>query len=219
MLYIVGPPPTKTRSGVRVQVEDGVSIGALGGYHGDHPPADLPGFLDFARSLSQPDVFDVLSQSELLSPIALFRIPSSSRRHYAKMARFPDGLLPIGDSICNFDPAFAQGMTIAAQEAEALADALDRDPGKLRREYFKRVEPVVDVAWELSTEENFKYPQTTGRRPFAYPLSRRFKDRLITCGDPVVVHNLFRVLALSAPPRSLLRPSVAARALGLHTTF
>jgi len=77
MLYIVGHPPRETRVGVRVLVEDGVIFGGMGGYHGDHPPADLPGFLEFARSLCQPGVFDVLSRCELLSPIAVYQDPRS----------------------------------------------------------------------------------------------------------------------------------------------
>ena len=214
MLYIVGPPPHRTRVGVRVLVEDGIVYGGMGGYHGDHPPADLPGFLEFARSLSQPEVFEILSQSELIAPIARYRIPSSGRRYYSRMARFPDGLLPLGDTICNFDPAFGQGMTVAALEAEALQEALSASGADdLRRNYFQRVDSIIDVPWELSSGENFKYTQTTGRRPLLYPILRRYKDLVATCGDPEVVHDFYRVLALAAPPRILLRPRLVARTL------
>jgi len=214
MLYIVGAPPHNTRVGVRVLVEGGMVYGGMGGYHGDHPPPDLKGFLEFARSLSQPDVFDVLSQCELLSPIARYRIPSSNRRHYGRMRRFPHGVLPLGDSVCNFDPVFGQGMAVTALEAEALADSLDlhrTSDDAVRREYFRRVDALIDVAWDMSSGENFKYPQTTGRRPLMYQLTRRYKDRVATCGDPSVVHDLYRVSALTAPPEILLRPSVVAR--------
>jgi 2-polyprenyl-6-methoxyphenol hydroxylase-like FAD-dependent oxidoreductase len=211
MLYIVGPPPERTRAGVRVQIENGLVVGGVAGYLGDHPPADLPGFLEFARSLSQPEVFEVLSQSELVTPIARFQIPSASRRHYGKMARFPGGLLPIGDSICNFDPVFGQGMSVAALEAEALAEALQG--GTLRRDFFKRADAAIDVAWELSSGENFKYPQTVGRRPLLHSIARRYKDRIATCGDPAVVHDFYRVLSLTAPQGILLRPRVIARTL------
>jgi 2-polyprenyl-6-methoxyphenol hydroxylase-like FAD-dependent oxidoreductase len=218
MLYIVGPPPHSTRVGVRVQVEAGMVYGGMAGYHGDHPPGDLKGFLEFARSLSQPDVFDVLSQSELLSPIVRYRIPSSNRRHYGRMRRFPGGVLPLGDSVCNFDPVFGQGMTVTALEAEALADSLDlhrTSDDAVRREYFKRIDAVIDVAWGMSSGENFKYPQTTGRRPFLYELKRRYKDRVTLCPDPRVVQDLYRVSSMTAPPEILLRPSIVARALGI----
>ena len=218
MLYIVGRPPRETRVGVRVLVEDGVIFGGMGGYHGDHPPADLPGFLEFARSLSQPDVFDVLSRCELLSPIAVYRIPTATRRHFGRMARFPSGILPIGDAICSFDPAFGQGMTVAALEAEALMDCLQRNghaDEAFRRDYFRRADKAIEVPWALSSGENFKYPQTTGRRPLGFPLTRLYKDRLATCGDAAVIHDFYRVVSLSAPPRILLRPRVVARMLGM----
>jgi 2-polyprenyl-6-methoxyphenol hydroxylase-like FAD-dependent oxidoreductase len=218
MLYIVGHPPRETRVGVRVLVEDGVIFGGMGGYHGDHPPADLPGFLEFARSLCQPDIFAVLSQCELLSPIAVYRIPTATRRHYGRMARFPNGILPIGDAICSFDPAFGQGMTVAALEAEALMDCLQshgRADEAFRRDYFRRADAAVEVPWALSSGENFKYPQTTGRRPLSFPLTRLYKDRLATCGNAVVIHDFYRVVSLSAPPRILLRPRVVARMLGM----
>ena len=218
MLYIVGRPPHDTRAGVRVLVEAGMVFGAMAGYHGDYPSGDLKGFLEFARSLSQPDVFDVLSQSEPASPIVRYRIPSAIRRHYGSMRRFPRGVLPLGDSVCSFDPVFGQGMTVTALEAECLADALGvhrRSDDGLRRQYFRRIDAVIDVAWDMSSGENFKYPQTTGRRPLLYGLTRRYKDRVALCADLSVVHDMYGVSSMTAPPEILLRPRTVARALGI----
>ena len=75
---------------------------------------------------------------------------------------------------------------------------------------------MIDVAWDMCSSENFKYPQITGRRPLMYKIARRYKDRVVTCGDPSVVHDLYRVSALTASPKILLRPSVVARTLGLR---
>lgn len=214
MLYVVGPAPRSRRVGVRVLVEGGLVYGGMGGYHGDHPPIDLKGFLDFARSLSQPNVFNVLSHSELLAPIKTYRIPSSNRRHYSQMRRFPQGLLPIGDSICNLDPAFAHGMTVAAQEAVALRDCLADRPSlgaTFQRDYFRRVDAIVDVPWDLCRGENFKYPQTTGRRPPLFPITSAYKDRVATCDDVDVVRDFYRVIALTAPPHLLLHPRILTR--------
>ena len=172
MLYIVGHPPRETRVGVRVLVEHGEIFGAMGGYHGDHPPADLRGFLEFARSLSRPEVFDVLSRSELIAPIALYRIPSAKRRHFGHMTRFPNGLLPIGDAICSFDPAFGQGMTVAALEAEALMACLARSQRAdeaFRRDYFRRVDTIVDVPWALSMRRELQIPANHRPAPAKLP--------------------------------------------------
>ena len=112
----------------------------------------------------------------------------------------PDGILPIGDAICSFDPAFGQGMTVAALEAEALMDCLQRHgqaDEAFRRDYIRRADAAIDVPWGLSSGENFKYPQTTGRRPLSFPLTRLYKDRLARCGDTAVIHDFYRVVSLS----------------------
>src|SRR5271163_2473294 len=215
MLYIVGPPPEKTRVGVVFQVENEIAFGGLAGYHGDYPPAELDGFLEFAKSLSQPDVYKVLSRAKLCGPIAQYRIPAPVRRHYHKMRRFPAGILPIGDAICSFDPAFGQGMTVAALEAEILSRCLMQGLSEegLGRAYLRAVSRCLDVPWTLCCDENFKYPQTTGPRSYFFPFTRRYKDFLMTCGDPVVLAEIYKVLTLTAPPQILLRPDIPMRAL------
>jgi 2-polyprenyl-6-methoxyphenol hydroxylase-like FAD-dependent oxidoreductase len=215
MLYIVGPPPEKTRVGVVFQVEDGIAFGGLAGYHGEYPPAELDGFLEFAKSLSQPDVYNVLSRAELCGPIAQFRIPAPVRRHYHKMRRFPAGILPIGDAICSLDPAFGQGMTVAGLEAEILARCLVQAANEeaMSRAYLREVNSCLNVPWTLCCDENFKYPQTTGPRPFLFPVTHRCKDFLMTCGDPMVLAEIYKVLTLTAHPRILLRPDIPVRAL------
>jgi 2-polyprenyl-6-methoxyphenol hydroxylase-like FAD-dependent oxidoreductase len=214
MLYIVGPPPEKTRVGVVFQVENGIAFGGAAGYHGDYPPADLPGFLEFAKSLSQPDVYNVLSRAKLCTPIAQFRIPTAVRRHYQKMRRFPTGVLPLGDAICSLDPAFGQGMTVAALEAEILSRCLHQGlkDEALRRAYLRAVDTCIDVPWTLCCTENFKYPQTTGPRPLSFPLVRRYVDSLTASGDPAVLAAIFRVFTLTAHPRILLMPDIPVRA-------
>jgi hypothetical protein len=109
-------------------------------------------------------------------------------------------------------------MTVTALEAEALADSLDlhrTSDDAVRREYFKRIDAVIDVAWDMSSGENFKYSQMTGRRPLLYKLTRRYKDRVTLCADPGVVHDLYRVSSMTAPPEILLRPRTVARTLGI----
>jgi 2-polyprenyl-6-methoxyphenol hydroxylase-like FAD-dependent oxidoreductase len=216
LLYIVGPPPHQTKVGVLFQAENGIVFGGMGGYHGDYPPSDLDGFLQFARNLSQPDIFDVLSRSELCSRIQLFRIPCSLRRHYDRVREFPDGVLPIGDSICSLDPAFGQGMSIAAIEAQVLSRCLEncRDiNGEFRRNYLRHVNAVLDAAWILSSRENLRYPQTTGPRPWRHAFATRYMNFLVSSGDPIVAAEVYKVISLSAEPTVALHPKVAVRAL------
>lgn len=216
LMYIVGRAPEDKRVGALFQVEGQVFFSGMAGYHGDHPPGDLQGFLAFAKGLSQPEIHSVLTQSELISPLARYRAPASVRRHYARVSEFPDGLLPIGDAISCFDPVFAQGMSVAILEAEVLGQCLKRNQrpdAKLARDYLARVDSIIDVSWNLSTGEDLKYPQTTGRRPLLFPLSRYYKQRLTGCSDPAAVGELYKVLTLTASPHILLRPRTMMRAL------
>jgi 2-polyprenyl-6-methoxyphenol hydroxylase-like FAD-dependent oxidoreductase len=216
MLYIVGPPPEKTRVGVVFQVEKGIAFGGLAGYHGDYPPTGLDAFLEYARSLSQPDVYDVLSRAKLRGSIEQFRIPTAIRRHYRKMRRFPAGILPIGDAICSLDPVFGQGMTMAALEAEILSRCLlqSAQEGALTRSYLRAVDTCLDTPWTLCGAQNFRYPQTTGPRPFSYTAIQRYMDLMTDSSDPVALTQVYRVLTLTAPPHVLLRPDIPLRALG-----
>ena len=61
---------------------------SMGGWMGDHAPTDEQGFLEYARALPAPDIYNVISQAEPLSDIIPHKFSSSLRRHYEKLVRF-----------------------------------------------------------------------------------------------------------------------------------
>jgi len=217
LLYIVGQPPNKTKVGALIQIEDEIVSVGLAGYHGDYPPNDLPGFISFAKALPQPHIYEMLAHSSLLSPIARYRVPESLRRSFFQAKHFPTGLLVIGDGIASLDPIFAQGMSVAALEAEAMDESLTKyGPADhaLQHYYFGRVDKILNVAWDLSTNENLKYPQTKGARPKFFDLMNSYKLRVATSDDSLVLSKFYEVLTLTASPLVLLRPGVMLRVLG-----
>jgi 2-polyprenyl-6-methoxyphenol hydroxylase-like FAD-dependent oxidoreductase len=216
MLYIVGRAPRYTRVGVIVQLENGMVYGGMGGYQGDHPPGDPEGFLAFANSLVQPEVYRVLAASEFLGPIVRYRIPASVRRYFGRMPRFPGGILPIGDVVCSYDPAFGHGMSAAALQAEVLDHLLARHSlagTHFTRDYFRHIDRIVDVPWNLCCGENFKYPGTTGRRSLLFPVSRRVKDHMVLQLNPKLIADFYGVVTLTKRPQELLRPRTIGRML------
>src|SRR6185312_10628055 len=127
-LLLYQTPPARRRVGLIFPIEDGRWVVTLGGYLGEHPPATEEGFLDFARSLEQPDLFTALRDAEPLSEIQTLRFPAARWTHFERLRRFPAGLLPVGDTVCSFDPVFGQGMSVAARGARLLAAHVARDP-------------------------------------------------------------------------------------------
>ena len=100
-----------------------------------------------------------------------FGFAASSWRHYEAVIDFPQGLIPIGDSICRFKPVYAQGMSVAAREAAVLADLLARrargagDVVGLPQNFLAECQPWIAGAWSMSTAPDLAYPQTCGERP------------------------------------------------------
>lgn len=83
LLMVVDTPPHGKRAGLAFPIEGGRWIVTLGGMHGDHAPADEQGFLEFARSLAAPDVYNLISRAEPLSEIVRHKFPASLRRPQA----------------------------------------------------------------------------------------------------------------------------------------
>lgn len=75
----------------------------LAGYKGHHCPTDEEGFLDFARSLPSPVIYDTLLQAKPVSPISTYAATGNFRRLF-EAAPPPNGLCVIGDATCYFNP-------------------------------------------------------------------------------------------------------------------
>jgi flavin-dependent dehydrogenase len=214
---IVGMTPGRPGGGA-VAVEGGRWLVTLAGMLGNHPPREAGGFESFAAALPVPDVADLIRGATPLTEPVPYRFRGSLRRRYEMMADPPDGFVVIGDALCGLNPLYAQGMTVAAQQALALRECLRDGAGArdgLPRRFYRTVAPLVDVAWEMSTAADLRYPGVAGRRGARWRLTSGFSARAQTAAhrDPVVARRLIRVINLVDPPTSLMRPDVAARIL------
>jgi len=159
------------RGGYLVRVEGDTWLAGLGGRYEDHPPSDVAGWRDFGRSLAWPIWDELVSTAELITTPAPFRFPRSVRRHFERLERFPDGLVPLGDAICHFNPVYGQGMSAAACQARALGDVLQRrsrasgDLTGLALEFFPEAFEVTRTPWALAAAADFQDPRTTGDFP------------------------------------------------------
>ncbi|MFB0627516.1 FAD-dependent oxidoreductase [Streptomyces sp. AB3(2024)] len=218
-MYVQGRPDSP-RGGVLVPVDGDRWLVTLIG-NGEHaPPTKDPGFLEFARGLRSPALYDAVREAEPLSEPVGFRGTANEWRHYERLERLPDGLLVAGDAGCRFNPVYGHGMTVAALGAEALREALagltaDRIPAA-SRELQRRTATAASVAWQIATSEDLRYPGTEGPPPDrATRILQHYMSRVMVGAntDPELSAPFFGVLSLTEPPTTLLSPWTVLRVL------
>ncbi|GGZ48846.1 FAD-binding monooxygenase [Streptomyces inusitatus] len=188
---------------------------SLTGMLGDHPPTDPKGFLDFAASLPVPDIHRAVRDAEPIDDPVRFRFPASVRRHYEKLARFPDGLLVMGDAVCSFNPLYAQGMTVCALQSLTLARLLERGAVPRPAEFFAGISADIDSPWEFSAGADLGYPGVAGRRTLKVRLANSYVARLQAAAvhDAELGNAFIRAAGLIDPPQALMRPANLLRVL------
>ncbi|MDH3604811.1 MAG: squalene monooxygenase, partial [Candidatus Tectomicrobia bacterium] len=153
---------------------------------------------------------NAIEHATRLGNIASYRFPESAYRHYERLDAFPQGLLPLGDAICRFNPIYGQGMSVAAQEARALAQLLaDRASSPspldgLAPAFFAEAAAIIDTPWAMAAIPDFIYPDTRGERPADF--KQRLKVGLamgkLAARDPAI-HKLVAEVAHLLKPRSV----------------
>jgi len=216
MLLINAKPPGNARTGALVPIEGGRWMVALIGAGRDYPPIDDAGFLEFARGLRSPLLYESIKDAEPVSPIHSYRNTDNQRRHFERLRRWPEGFVVIGDASCTFNPIYAQGMTVAAMTAVTLDHILAErrsgaDPAGLARRVQRQVGRTNAGAWTMATTEDLRYPWTEGARlDLPTRIMHRYADRVLQVanGNPTVNTAFVNVVNLRHPPTSLLRPRV-----------
>jgi hypothetical protein len=188
---------------------------SLGGWHGHHAAASEQGFVDFAKSLPAPDIYDIITSSIPLSEIVHYKFPASLRHHYEKMPRFPEGYLVLGDAVCSFNPLYGQGMTSATLQAVSLDNLLQERPSLqgISKPYFRKIAKVVDIPWQTAVGEDFRFPETKGEKAPGTDMINRYIDKVhrATHHDPVVGAAFLKVMNMMEPPTSLMSPRIMWR--------
>jgi hypothetical protein len=190
-------------------------IVTLAAWHSDGTVITEANFLEFARSLEGQDIYDIISQCEPLSGVIPYKFPFSLRRHYERLDRFPLGYLVLGDAVSSFNPTYGQGMTVAALEVVELDRLLTKNitPTQLAKTFFKNIAKVINIPWQLSVGEDFRFLQTRGSKPIGIDFINRYVEQLhrVTLVDVVVGEAFLKVMNLMASPTSLFHPRIVWR--------
>lgn len=212
-LYIQADPPATRRTGGLFPQEGGRWICSLSGAGRDYGPVEEDAFLDFAKGLRSPVLYEAIQEAEPLTPITAFRRTANHRRHYERMPAWPRGFVVIGDAACAFNPIYGQGMSVAAVAALALDRCL-REPGSdFERRFQRGAARSAAGAWLVATGEDLRYRETEAASVrLRTRLINAYVDQVVAAAnvDQRVCERLVRVLALMAAPTSLFAPAVLA---------
>ncbi len=218
-LVIMSKYPDSKRSCTLYPVEGDRWVVTVGGIGRDYPPTDPDGFLDFARNLRTPIIYEAIKDAEPLSPVYGYRRTENRRLHYEQLSRMPENFVVIGDAACAFNPIYGQGMTVAALGAltldKCLKDQSQRQPTGnligLTRSFQKQLAKVNASPWLAATGEDFRWPTTEGGQPdLIARLMHWYGDEvmLLSIERPEVYKAWAEAIHMIKPPSSLFHPSI-----------
>ncbi|MEU7061413.1 pyridine nucleotide-disulfide oxidoreductase [Streptomyces sp. NPDC046197] len=200
------------RSGTVVPIEGGRWMVSLAGSRGGEPNADPAGFLQYALDLPHPIVGRLISGAEPLTDVFVSRSTSNARRYLENARLWPEGFVALGDALATFNPAYGQGMSVAALGARVLHREVTREglaaPGLARRTQRKAAKSV-NAAWTLAVSQDLLYPGVRGGTPTqADKLAARYARRLTRAatGSYPAASALWDVTSLKSGPTRLVRP-------------
>lgn len=186
------------------------------GLRGHHPPTGQAAFHQWLKTLAVRDVYDAIQHADPLDEPVAFRFPTTNRRRYELMERFPDGLLVTGDAVTCFNPVYAQGQSVAALSALIMSRHLHTGADPVPLEYFRELaREVIDPPWEMTNTVDLSFPQVDGDRPLRVRLAQRYL-RLVqraATRDGAVTTAYMRAAGLVDSPTALMRPDMVLRVL------
>jgi 2-polyprenyl-6-methoxyphenol hydroxylase-like FAD-dependent oxidoreductase len=224
-MYLMPEAPDQPRGAVILPMEGDLWQVTLFGFDGDYPPTDEAGFMDFARSLPSPRIYEALSKAEPLTAPVGFRKAENRLRHYDSLPRYLEGFLLCGDSVYALNPVYGQGMTVAALGAEALDRSIsqhrkrrgDADLTGLAASFQKELGKVVAGPWQMATgqDRRWRSAEGVGELDRVTQMIQSYFDSVqrVMMHDVHVAEAFLHVLQMLAQPTLLFRPDIVARVL------
>ncbi|MEG3841589.1 2-polyprenyl-6-methoxyphenol hydroxylase-like oxidoreductase [Microcoleus sp. herbarium14] len=224
-VFLSTAPPFRTRGGAIFPIEGSRWLVSLGGGDRDYPPADEAGFLEFARSLPTPLIYDAIKDAEAITPVYSYRGTENRLRHYELLPRYPENLVIIGHAVCAFNPVYGQGMTVAALDAQMLDECLQKqrerypegDLTGLARQFQQKLAKLHTIPWTFAISQDSRYLGSTGAKPnLGTRLIIEYMELVLKAlvDDPKVCQAFLEVLHMIKPPAILFHPKIAVKAIG-----
>ena len=186
------------------------------GLLGDHPPLDQEGLYKWMATLDVPEYVDALRDAEPLDEPVAFRFPTTLRRHYEDMPRFPRGLLVTGDAVTCFNPVYAGGMTVAIKCAHTMSHHLHSGATPDPKAYFRDLaRDVIDPAWSMSNIVDLTFPGVEGERTREVKMAQKFLKlvQIAATRDGKVTGAYMKAAGQVERPEAMQRPAMLLRIL------
>lgn len=211
--------PRSGRHAVMVPIEGNRWMMTAIGRGADRPPAQWDKLLEFLRQLPTPTIYNAVRNVTPAGRLARYLFPRSVWRHYESLDALPDGLIPIGDAICRFNPVYGQGMSVAAKEGVLLSRLLASrmalpDPlAGLGPAFLAEARLLIQTPWSMAAVPDFAYPATYGERPADLQRSLRLAGALsrLAARDEAVQKRMIEVWHMLKPHSTLQDPELVSR--------
>jgi len=207
-----GLPP---RGGMLMEIEQGRWMVVLSGTNGDYPPTEDNAFLAFAQSLPELALYDAIKNAAPGSKIYGYRYATNCFCHFERLQRYPERFIIVGDAVCNFNPIYGQGMTVAALEALLLDACLQKGMQKgFSRVFQKKVARMLAQPWLLATGAD-RHDSNAKTKGFISNLARTYTDALIAqlSQDPSLFLTFLEVVHMLKRPGVLFSPQIMLKVL------
>lgn len=209
------------RVGALTRIEGGLWRVSVAGLAGLYPSKAEDDFLPFLRELASQEIYHLVRDAEPVSSVHYYGTSFSRWIRYDKLARFPDGLVVVGDAAFHANPEHAQGMTFCLLAAETLGAMLAESGRPLAEragfslQFQRRVAEQYRPYWVWNAAIELDLPGVVDgsglsrRERWEATFYRRL--RAVAPRDPALLRAALRVTQAESHPSALLHPAILLR--------
>jgi 2-polyprenyl-6-methoxyphenol hydroxylase-like FAD-dependent oxidoreductase len=164
-MYVQPEAPAQPGGGMIMPMEGDRWHVTLIGMGGHYPPTGEAEFLDYARKLSTPELYEAIAEAEPLTKPIGYRRTESRLRAYDQLPHYLEGFLVYGDAVMAMNPLYAQGMTAVALGSLALEKALQAHCPKLTKgcviglaaTFQKELAAILHKPWQMAWRQDSRW--------------------------------------------------------------
>ncbi len=179
------------------------------------PPSDFTQMVALAEQVLPAHLAAAVRSGEPVGSVARHHYPTSRWRRYDKLADFPKGIVPLGDSVVSFNPTFGQGMTMTAIQAANLRRVLESGTTDLAGSLARRTAQATFPVWTMNAIGDMVLHNAAGPQPWWYrPVGSLFDQFLGAAEtDPVLAEWFLRRFSLLDSLYMVPSPRLVARTI------